>query len=182
MKTQDYLIEVMGVLGCTLVALQDVESVLAECWLAFARREFIEGRERFVVDDLYNLLDRNESKTLGQLLSGMKRSGMFKKSFEVRFERFVRNRNRLIHRIFKERAYQSLDNQKILKRLHRFITSVFNDAIYFSRIFDAYLGASNEFLHNEGGDKARYINLLRHTMPKKEADRTLQELRKILQL
>jgi hypothetical protein len=154
MKNLDYKTEVMGIVGFTVAALQRAEDTFALCWLAFSRKENIDGVDCFVLDDdMEDIFHKNRKKTLGQLFSDIKRSAHFNKSFEKRFQRFLKDRNRLIHRIFKEPAYRTLNNKRSLERLHRFTSKLFSESMYFTEIFDTYLGMMFELLHNQEGWK-----------------------------
>lgn len=169
MKNEDYKCEVMGVVGFTIAALQRMESTLGLCWLAFGKKEEVDGQIVYAfnleIDEMWN---KNEKKTLGGLFAAIKDTGHFTKNFEKRFERLVDNRNRLIHRIFNEPSYISLNNKRSLVRLHRFTSKLLSEALYFGDVFDTYLGIMFEVLYNndplrcEGAiDKMKKVNRIR---------------------
>jgi hypothetical protein len=164
MKNNDYLIEVMGLVGFTIVQIQRVEAVLSCCWLLYSRMEK-EPVDAFVFDgDFKEMTERNSKKMLGRFLADIRKSGHFKASFNKRFEKFVDRRNRLVHRIFKEKAYFNLHNKKALVRLHRFVSSVFKDAIFFDKVFDAYLGMSFQLLAEDPAHEIKDVDGLKKIM------------------
>jgi hypothetical protein len=162
---EKYQIEVMGILGYTVVMLQKVEQVLKYCWLAYAKREGKGKDKYFLYDgDLDELFDSNNEKTLGRLLLDIKKSGQFRASFIRKFEDFLRRRNRVIHHIFHEKRYDIHGNRRALQRLHKFLSKLFVDAGYYESVFDAYLGvmyeclAKQEGVHMKGVDGLKRLN------------------------
>lgn len=91
MKNNDYLIEIMSLLGFTIVQLQRVESALAESWLLHARLENETVPEFVFEGGFAELEQRNSRRMLGNFLRDIKSSGEFKAPFNKRFERFVNN-------------------------------------------------------------------------------------------
>jgi len=177
MNNIDYQIEVMSIVGHTMAALQRTEGIFASCWMAFARRENIEGVEYFVLDDDIDVITNiNQKKTLGRLFTDIKRYNHFNKTFEIRFNRFISNRNRLVHRIFNEKSYQSLNNKRALVRLHRFTSNLFRESIYFSEVFDTYLGFMYGFIYQKNGQKGEGVDLLRKINQKRRKNGMFNEL------
>jgi hypothetical protein len=77
MKDNKYLIEMMSLVGFTIVQLQRVEAVLAVSWILYARLENIKVPE-FVFDgDIFEMGQRNSKKMLGSFLKDIKSSGQF---------------------------------------------------------------------------------------------------------
>ncbi len=130
--------DTFAIIGFTLAQIQSTEAVIEQCWLLHAEKR--KGEGLIVKQDIEAILTQNKKKTLGVFLREVKKSTQFSKGFETRFERFVDNRNRLIHRIFKEKQYRSFNNKRMLARLNRFAGKLFHEANYFEKVFDAYLG------------------------------------------
>ena len=182
MDNEDYLIEVVGVVGFTIVHLQLVEATLACCWFLHARLEN-EDVPTFVFEgDFDEIEERNSKKVLGRFLNDIRSSGQFKASFNGRFERFVDKRNRLIHRIFKEKAYENLRKWNTLKRLHRFVSNLLDEAFFFEKVFDAYLGVSYEVLSTREGYifKEGKIDELERLMAEKRSREDIELLQEAL--
>lgn len=180
MKNNEYLIEIMSLVGFAIIQLQRVESALAASWLVYARLEN-EVVEEFVFDgDLGELEKRNSKKMLGGFLKDIKSSGQFKASFNKRFERFVNNRNRLVHRIFKEKAYRVLRKKRTLLQLHRFVSNLLHEAFFFEKVFDGYLGVSYEALAASKEYGMKNFDLLKDLMAEKRSKGELDLLRQAI--
>jgi hypothetical protein len=177
MRSHEYQIEVMSVVGYAIFQLQRVEHAISYCWMLHARRQN-EPVDAFVFEGDFNELQtRNSKKMLGRFIIDIRSSGQFKASFRRKFERFVNDRNRLIHRIFKEREYRNLRNKRALERLHKFASNVLRDAVYFERVFDAYLGMSLELLATQPEHQFANIDTLKRLMIEKHRRGELNWLR-----
>jgi hypothetical protein len=182
MKNIDYQMEVMGLVGYAVAHLQRVEDVISACWMLYAHREH-EPVEALVFEGEFTELEaRNSKKVLGRFLSDIRSSGQFKVSFGRRFARFVDNRNRLVHRIFKEKAYQNLGSRRSLERLHGFVSRLINDALYFESVFDAYLGLSYRLLAQQPEYQVEGLSKLEKLMAAKEEKGDLDVLRQIMRV
>jgi hypothetical protein len=182
MKNNDYLIEVMSLVGFSIVQLQRVESVLAASWLLYARLEN-EAVPGFVFDgDFTELEQRNSKKMLGGFLKDIKSSGQFRASFNRRFEKFVNNRNRLVHRMFKERAYKVLGKKRTLLQLHRFVSNLLREAVFFEKVLDGYLGVSFEALAARKEFEVKGVDLLKDLMAEKRSRGELDLVRQAIKM
>jgi len=167
-------------IGLTVAQLQRVEATVAACWFLYARRQHEPVDEIVLEGDFEKLNARNSKKVLGRFLADIIASGQFQPSIEKRFARFVDRRNRLIHRIFKERAYHNIHNRKTLQKLHRFISQLIKDAFYFESIFDAYLGMSYQLLAKHPANEFQEPSALHKLMVVKEKSGDLDHLRKAM--
>ena len=157
----------MGVVGFAIYQIQRVEEAISSCWPLYAHTEN-ESDSVFVFDgDYAELCHRNSKKALGRLLADLTAAGQLNSTTEKRFAKFVDNRNRLIHRIFKEKAYSRIRNKRALLRLHRFTSNLFREAYYFETLFDAYLGVCFHLVAEEQGDNFKGRELLNQLMEEK---------------
>lgn len=176
MKDNEYLIDVMALVGFTIVQLQRVEYALSESWLLYAR---LENTEYVFEGDIFEIGKINSKKMLGGFLKDIKSAGQFKAPFNKRFEKFVSNRNRLIHQIFREKKNAELGNNRNLRQLHRFISNLLSEAFYFEKVFDCYLGVSYEALAATKQIEFTNINLLKKIMSEKREKGDLNTLNQV---
>ena len=170
----------MGLVGFAIVQLQRVEAALAESWMLYARLENTKVPE-FVFDgDIFEVGQRNSKKMLGGFLKDVKSSGQFKATFNKRFEKFVNDRNRLIHRIFREKNYKSFKNKRNLQQLHRFVSELLTEALFFEKVFDSYLGVSFEAIAATNQIKFKNIALLKAIMSEKQNRGDLDLLKQVV--
>jgi len=130
-----YQIEVMGIAGYTLVALQRVEQVIATCWhisLPFG--------EPFTFETIEHLTEKQGKKTLGYFFEKIDKQTIFKDSFKKRFKKFVDDRNFFIHHMFTADKEKGFSTKKGLRYSHAFLSRLSEESLLMGRVFDAYLG------------------------------------------
>lgn len=130
-----YQIEIMGLAGYTLVALQRVEQVIAACWhisLPFG--------EPFTFETIDHLTEKQGKKTLGYFFEKIDKQTIFKDSFKKRFKKFVDDRNFFIHHMFTADKEKGFSTQKGLRDSHAFLSRLLDESLLMARVFDAFLG------------------------------------------
>lgn len=173
---QKYQTEVMAIVGLALVAVQEVEGILAACWLAFSKRGMENGETYFEIDDLDYLLEKNKRKTLGQLFFEMRKTGIFTDEFESRFNDYVESRNFFIHKLFKDTTYSNISEKQSLEKTHGFASHLISESFYFREIFDNYLGVMYELLHRHEDWDVKGIDKLREIMDERQKNGSLRKL------
>jgi hypothetical protein len=141
MKTiDDARFAAFGLVGNALFRLQRLEDLICRCWLNFSKTTEVDGEIYQEFDCPRELYLLKKKRTLGVLVSDVKSTGMFKRVFEKRFERYLRDRNRLVHRIFTEAQFSAFDRVRSIGALQRFVIRFIDETDYFMGVFDAYLG------------------------------------------
>ncbi len=140
MKNDDSRFAAFGLVGNALFRLQHLEDMICSCWLNFSKETVVDGEVFLDFDSPQALYEEKRKKTLGVLIADIKRTQIFNSDFEARFDQYLKNRNRLVHRIFNESKFRQLNSVRSITALQRFVIRFNRETEYFAKVFDVYLG------------------------------------------
>jgi hypothetical protein len=157
MEIDEIRFTTLALLGDAIRRFQELEDIISKCYLCFSNEVEEDGEVFFQFSNSEHDIAKRKKLTLGRLVSELKKRNLFSEEAVEDFERFVEDRNRLVHRIFKEDKFQELDDMQTLSELQTIITDLTEDTHLYISIFDAFLGLhiKMEFEHGHMDDRPK---------------------------
>src|SRR5205085_4900480 len=174
-----YQTEVMAIIGYTICQCQLLEKTISHCWLLNAEMTRESNDAFFQIWDIEGTTEKNSRKTLGALLRTINAEQWFKKPLRCRMSRFIKRRNKLIHKCLRGPGGYSLQRKRDLVRLHRLASNVIRDGVYFEQLFDAFLGMQSQLGLQIGALTMEKPQMLTRLMKQKKDAGIMREFMKV---
>ena len=155
-------IDVLCTIGGAVLLCHNIEFLLARCFL-FVLMENANGVKD---SDMPRLFAERDKKTLGHLITRLRKGFCIAKSFNRNLERLVRYRNLLIHGIAVRRGYE-LHTKRGLNRLHRLASRVVREAVKVEVVLIGCYSANLDFIdwaNSKQGRSPRFQRLREPTL------------------
>jgi|GEM_PF-1988876 len=132
-EKSELLSELQSDLGKALWQIQALEDTLAHLIAVVLKLP-----AKTSIDEAEAILDDVRKGTLGKLLNEVRKAVNFGESFEVFIKKFLRERNWLVHRSWRE-YYGVLEKENEYKYLRLRIRGLASDALEYNKLFAGFL-------------------------------------------